>query len=123
MRKHIKLFFCGLTLTLMTIPSTSAQEFIREFYSLKDWKTIIREIQQDEWLLYRNYEDIRSAFCIVTPSGTSSPMLWFTEQMSFRDFEILDGKHAGERQHLSRAKRQLGGNTQKKRLVRLLQDR
>ena len=93
MRKHIKLFFCGLTLTLMTIPSTSAQEFIREFYSLKDWKTIIREIQQDEWLLYRNYEDIRSAFCIVTPSGTSSPMLWFTEQMSFRDFEILDGKY------------------------------
>ncbi len=68
---------------------------------MKDWHTLIRELGQNEWLLYHDYSNKWPTFNIVNQTGSSSPYLGFSDRFLVNDFELTeDGEYVffcGER--------------------------
>lgn len=93
MRKA-KLLKVVLLLVAVTVSvQSSAQEFVRELHEQKDTKTLLREIGMNHWLMYQHYgTNGWSSFCVVDASGTTYPLMAFTDCLDINDFEIINKK-------------------------------
>lgn len=71
--------------------AVNSQEFVRELYNRKDTKTLIREIDMNQWLMYQHYgANGWSSFCVVDATGTTYPLMAFQDCVEVNDFEIVD---------------------------------